>query len=318
MSINAAFISICIPAYKRPDLMQRLLESIAKQTFTDYEIVITDDTPGSEVHNIVKKFENLPIEYYKNNPAQGMPGNWNYVIAKATTSWIQLLHADDWYSAPDSLLQLTEACKNSGSSFIFCSSNEVNSEGRIIKITQLNEEKRLMLQEKPIHLVFDNVVGHPSTVVHKRDTGISYDTTFKWVVDIDFYIRYLSKHQPFHYISQPLINIGVDDEQVSSSSYKNPFVEIPEYLFLIQKFPEAIKEKNWFVFRCLWNLVKKFRIKDWSYIKAHGYDGPETNIVLFIIRYQKKIPRIILKQTNWSAIFVKKCFKKWLNNLADK
>ncbi len=318
MSSDAAFISICIPAYKRPELIHRLLNSIQEQTFTDYEIIITDDTPGNEVHEIVKKYTHLSIQYYKNDPVLGMPANWNHVMAKAISPWIQLLHADDWYSSPDSLSQLAEACKKSGSDFIFCASNEIFTENKLIKITKLDVEKKEMLEDNPVNLVFDNVIGHPSTVVHKKDGAIIYDTSFKWVVDIDFYIRYLSAHPSFHYISQPLLNIGMDDEQVSSTSYKNPSVEIPEYLFLITQFPEAVQEKNWFVFRSLWNLVKKFRINEWSYIKAHGYDGPEMKVVLFIIRYQKKIPRIILKQTNWSSIFVKKCFKKWLNNLADK
>ncbi|MGZ5190970.1 MAG: glycosyltransferase family 2 protein, partial [Flavisolibacter sp.] len=35
------FVSICIPAYKRPDFLIRLLDSIRVQTFKDFEVIVT-------------------------------------------------------------------------------------------------------------------------------------------------------------------------------------------------------------------------------------------------------------------------------------
>ena len=45
-------ISICIPAYKRAAFIKRLLDSIAIQSFQDYEVVITDDSPGDDVEQV--------------------------------------------------------------------------------------------------------------------------------------------------------------------------------------------------------------------------------------------------------------------------
>ena len=36
-------VSICIPAYKDREGLKRLLKSIEKQSFTDYEVIISDD-----------------------------------------------------------------------------------------------------------------------------------------------------------------------------------------------------------------------------------------------------------------------------------
>lgn len=45
-------VSICIPAYGNPEGIRRLLDSIAGQTYTDFEIIITDDSPvGEKVMN---------------------------------------------------------------------------------------------------------------------------------------------------------------------------------------------------------------------------------------------------------------------------
>ena len=41
-------VSICIPAYRNPDGIKRLLSSIVSQTYQDYEVVISDDTPEQD------------------------------------------------------------------------------------------------------------------------------------------------------------------------------------------------------------------------------------------------------------------------------
>ena len=46
---ESPLISICIPAYKRIDYLQKLLDSISIQTFKDYEVIVTDDSPDESV-----------------------------------------------------------------------------------------------------------------------------------------------------------------------------------------------------------------------------------------------------------------------------
>lgn len=41
------FASICIPAYKRSDFLARLLDSILVQTYCLCEVIVTDDSPGT-------------------------------------------------------------------------------------------------------------------------------------------------------------------------------------------------------------------------------------------------------------------------------
>lgn len=307
--MTSPLISICIPAYKRPDCLIRLLTSITEQLYKEYEIIITDDSPGDEVRTVLKAFSHLPIQYFNNKPALGTPGNWNYALAKANGDWVQLLHTDDWYSSPASLQQFVDAINTGKADFIFCASQEINFAANSTKNMQLTEKKRQLLDGGAENLLYDNVIGHPSTVIHKKDAGIEYDANFKWVVDIDFYIRYLQKHRHYYYIGNYLVNIGMDTEQVSATSYKNPWVEIPEYLSLFNKFPEDIACTNKYAFHSLWNLIKKFNIKEEASIREYGYTGRLIQGINEIIRYQKRIPRIVIKQTNWSAWFMKNCYK---------
>ena len=59
-----AKVSICIPTYNRPDCLKRLLESVFSQTYKDYDIIITDNSDGNSVLDIVNNYSG--IKYYKN------------------------------------------------------------------------------------------------------------------------------------------------------------------------------------------------------------------------------------------------------------
>src|SRR5438309_1205572 len=62
-------ISICIPAYKRTAYLKRLLDSVAIQTYTDFEVIVSDDSPDNSVQLLCKKYDErmkwrVDIDYY--------------------------------------------------------------------------------------------------------------------------------------------------------------------------------------------------------------------------------------------------------------
>ena len=310
MNDENLFVSICIPAFQRVAYLRRLLGSVAIQSYQNFEIIITDDSPDGSVQQLVEEFAgSLPISYSKNDAPAGTPGNWNMAIQKAKGDWIKLMHDDDWFASGSALQKFVDAAVNTKSGFIFSACNNIYSSGKEVN-EYLKGWRKDMLEENTLNLFFLNVIGHPSTVMHRKDTSILYDTSYKWVVDIDFYIRYLQKHNGYVYIPEMLINIGTDDTQVSHTLYKNPNVEIPEYFSMLSKFPSDLLLKHEYVFHCVWNLVRRFRISDIKMIEYYGYKGSLPDRVQAIIDYQKPIPRIIIKQSNWSKILMKKCYSK--------
>ncbi|MFL5787316.1 MAG: glycosyltransferase family 2 protein [Flavisolibacter sp.] len=298
------FISICIPAYKRTAFLDRLLRSIKDQTYKEYEVVVSDDSPDDSVKQLINKYTDLNIIYNKNNPAAGTPQNWNIAIHNSKGEWIKLMHDDDWFAQANSLQVFADTITNNKTDFIFSACTYIHEKGTS-NLTVLDKNVLKQLQDDHLYLLYDNVIGHPSTTIYRRDV-VDYDPHYKWLVDIDFYISYLKKHKTFFYISEPLINIGTGASQVSADCYMNPNVEIPEYLHLISTI--GADSKNKYVYYCIWNLVKKFKVKSKEAIQYY-YDGPVPEIIKDIISSQHKIPRIILKQTPWSAYFMKKAYK---------
>jgi len=66
--MHSPFFSIVIPTYNRAHLIVDTLESIRKQTFTDYEVIIVDDGSTDNTSEVVQAY----ISTYQ------LQGNWTY------------------------------------------------------------------------------------------------------------------------------------------------------------------------------------------------------------------------------------------------
>lgn len=78
------FYSIIIPVYNRPDEIYELLESLTKQTYTHFEVLIVEDGSQKSSEKIVDEFSNsLNIRYfYKENSGQGFSRNFGFKRAE--------------------------------------------------------------------------------------------------------------------------------------------------------------------------------------------------------------------------------------------
>jgi glycosyltransferase involved in cell wall biosynthesis len=73
------------------------LESCFVQTYRPLEIVIGDDSEGSETEALVEAFRcrHVPIAYRRNQPPRGQAGNVNELFRRARGARLVLLHDDD-------------------------------------------------------------------------------------------------------------------------------------------------------------------------------------------------------------------------------
>ena len=76
--------SIIIPVYNRPVEIRELLESLTRQTYNNFEVLVVEDGSSSKCEDIVKSFaDKLNVFYfYKKNSGQGFSRNYGYERAK--------------------------------------------------------------------------------------------------------------------------------------------------------------------------------------------------------------------------------------------
>jgi glycosyltransferase involved in cell wall biosynthesis len=91
-------ISICIPTYNRPDLLREALDSCFAQTYSDYEILIGDDSKNDDTEHLMEQYRDRYrglIHYQRNKPSLGQAGNVNDLFRRAGGDRLVLLHDDD-------------------------------------------------------------------------------------------------------------------------------------------------------------------------------------------------------------------------------
>ncbi|MFD2520729.1 glycosyltransferase [Emticicia soli] len=72
--------SVITPVYNRPEEVRELLESLTKQTYKNFEVIIVEDGSTLKCEEICRGFENrLDIKYfYKPNSGQGFSRNYGF------------------------------------------------------------------------------------------------------------------------------------------------------------------------------------------------------------------------------------------------
>ena len=88
------FFSIIIPVYNRPDEVDELLESLSKQTFLDFEVLLIEDGSSIKCDLVAQKHsQNLNIRYYyKDN--SGRSETRNYGMEKAKGDYFVFFDSD--------------------------------------------------------------------------------------------------------------------------------------------------------------------------------------------------------------------------------
>src|SRR5688572_13377260 len=227
---DGVIISICIPAYKNVAFLKRLLDSIAIQTYKDYEVIICDDSPDETVAEFIKTYAGVGRLLFKRNAVSlGTPENWNECIRNAYGSWIKIMHDDDWFTDTNSLLSFYNGIvAHPQAGLIYSAYITVNEETNYQKRITASSWRRRLLKGNPSTLISANIIGPPSAVIYKADSQLYFDKNLKWLVDIEFYYRYLKSYGS-DYIDKPLVNIGMNEFQVTQQSSMVREVEIPEY-----------------------------------------------------------------------------------------
>lgn len=88
-------VSICIPTYNRPEYLRRAVESCLAQTYSQFEIVITDNSTNDQTAVLAAKWTDPRVRYYKNEGNVGPVASSNRAVSLSTGKYIKFLMDDD-------------------------------------------------------------------------------------------------------------------------------------------------------------------------------------------------------------------------------
>lgn len=101
---NYPLITIYMPTHNRSSLIGRAIDSVIKQTYQNWELVIVDDCSIDDTENVIKEYikKDPRIKYIKNETNMGACFSRNRAINTAQGDFITGLDDDDYF-LPDRL-----------------------------------------------------------------------------------------------------------------------------------------------------------------------------------------------------------------------
>ncbi len=100
MSNNWPLVSICIPAYDKPDLILQCVKSALAQTYQNKEVIVSDDSDNEQVYSVLKEYVSQnQIKYCQNKSRQGRLANYRRLLHElASGDWVMMLDGDDYFT----------------------------------------------------------------------------------------------------------------------------------------------------------------------------------------------------------------------------
>ncbi len=227
-------VSVCVPTYNNVKEVKRLLLSVREQSYTDFEVVITDDSDNNEIEELVREFSDNRIHYTHNSENLGHIYNWNAAIEKAQGEYIKIMFSDDWFTYPESLAEFVEmldGCPDAGLAF----SNSLQVSEKTSYKRKVSEAFIPRLKEDWRHIFMGNEIGAPSDTIYRRN-GIMFDEKSNWASDVELYLHLLQANPRFVHTDKPLVSIGLHEEQYTHSFSERDERIFQDYLFMYRKY----------------------------------------------------------------------------------
>lgn len=96
MANKNRLVTIIMPAYNAEKFIFRAIQSVIKQTYTHWELLIADDASNDSTRFIIDSFDDFRIKRFHQVANLGYLLTWNNLIEKAAGDYITFLDADDY------------------------------------------------------------------------------------------------------------------------------------------------------------------------------------------------------------------------------
>jgi len=107
-------VSIGMPVYNREPYIRAVLDAVLGQTYTDFELIISDNASTDKTEAICREYaaKDARIRYVRNPTNIGLAGNYNAAFRHAVGEYFRWVAGDD-LCAPESLAACVEVLDRS-------------------------------------------------------------------------------------------------------------------------------------------------------------------------------------------------------------
>ena len=272
-------ISVVVPTYNRAHTLERCLDSILKQSFAPFEILVVDDGSTDGTTELLKRYGDQIKTFKIEN--SGVSKARNHAIKQAKGDWIALLDSDDeWLKVR--LEKQVELLKH------FPNLKLIHGEEIWIRNGKRVNQKKI--HKKEGGYIYQNCLPlcciSPSASLIKTETLKEFgyfNEEFPVCEDYDLWLKVTSKYE-VGFISDPIINkYGGHEDQLSRKYFAMDLWRVRAMVAMLEV---ALQEDD--LVATLDQIIKKSEILILGYKKHNNLsDLPEVESHLLLAKTTK-------------------------------
>jgi teichuronic acid biosynthesis glycosyltransferase TuaG len=224
---NNPLVSVIVTTYNRKDLLSTTINSILKQTYSNFELIIIDNFSDYNFPDFIAAFKDDRIIHFQNNNNGVIAINRNYGINQAKCDFLAFCDDDDYW-VEDKLEQQIKHIIND-KSIIGVGTNAY-------LFGKVNRLKRPELKDDTL-LRFENIVELKSNIlssllIRKGDCFFDESEEMRYTEDFEFGLQLVHKSgKPIKLLAKPLVyyrlhesnNISILNNSINSINAINKY-----------------------------------------------------------------------------------------------
>lgn len=246
--MSNALVSIITPTYNCAKFIGKTIESVLKQTYTNWEIVIVDDASTDNTEEIVKQYNDKRIKYIKLKQNSGADVARNIAIEEAKGKYMAFLDSDDLWQ-PDKLEKQIKFMEQNNYNITATDYEQIDEEGRILN-------RIIKAKEKVDYnsMLLSNSVGNSTIMYNVENIGKFKVPNIKKRNDYALWLQMLKKEKYIYGIPEILMQYRVRSNSISRNK-----LNLIKYQWQLYREIEKLSVFRSMFHICWWGIVKSLK-----------------------------------------------------------